>query len=190
MPVGGGGASDKKSAEKTGSPKDQEPGDEPKVSDQESGATQEKKEEGGVGGGSDEGVLGEGEPGMLSDGQKMAGQEELTEMAGAEAGEMDVSEPGDSRESGGEVRNVPEGAEPSRGSMDCPEGGDKVEQMSGHTERVEGEGQEVMDDDGEEDDTAEFVLSEGDVRRIVNILEKLKNALEKAKHTTVSNTLP
>lgn len=44
------------------------------------------------------------------------------------------------------------------------------------------EEQEAM----EEDDTPGFVLSEGDVKRIVNILEELKNALEHSKHTTVS----
>ena len=71
------------------------------------------------------------------------------------------------------------------------EGIDMVEQgetSAGEgTEHVqaEGESQEPMD----EDDAPGFVLSEGDVKRIVSILEELKNAIENAKHTTVSNVL-
>jgi len=196
---GGVRASSKKSAERKGSPKDQGAGDECRVTDQEAGVTQGKKE-------GCEGALAEG---VGSGGQELVLQgDEMTGAAGMEEGKSkealkqrtaNISDQGntDVTQEGGEVKSAPVRADPSQGPAKEDGQGrrEAVEQRmrpaSSLTERVqmEGAGQEVMDDGEEDDDTAEFVLSEGDVKRIVNILEELKNALEKAKHTTVSNAL-
>lgn len=74
----------------------------------------------------------------------------------------------------------------NEGVVDCRVIG-RQRHLSGGGEAVgdvpmEGTERDVMD----EDDTPGLVLSEGDVKRIVNILEELKKALEHSRHTTVS----